>query len=82
MQVAQSYDKPEQIVVFQFPDGTIQLGTQPQNRERKPIQCWSCKQVIIVSLNFDFVNCFHCSQLNNIEAVRKHVASLAPPKKK
>lgn len=63
-------DEDENIVVFQYPDGTILLGTQPHNKNRKVVQCWSCKNTMVCSLNYDFAKCYHCDKLNNISSLK------------
>ena len=65
-----SMDIDENIVVFQNPDGTIQLGTQPHYKNKKIIQCWSCKNTMVCSLNFDFAKCFYCQKLNNLASLK------------
>ena len=64
------YDLEENIVVFQNPDGTIQLGTQPHYKNKRVVQCWSCKQQMICSLNYDFAKCYHCQKLNNLSTLK------------
>ena len=63
-------DLEENIVVFQNPDGTIQLGTQPQYKNKRIIQCWSCKKTMVCSLNYDFAKCYQCQKLNNLSGLK------------
>ena len=63
-------DLEENIVVFQNPDGTIQLGTQPHYKNKRVIQCWSCKNTMVCSLTFDFAKCYHCQKLNNLSTLK------------
>jgi hypothetical protein len=60
----------ENIVVFQNPDGTINLGMQPHYKNKMVVSCWSCKQQMVCSLEYDFVKCCFCQQLINLSVYK------------
>ena len=38
----------QNTVIFQNPDGSIQLGLQPHFMLKKNLTCWSCKDKIVI----------------------------------
>ena len=41
----------ENTVIFQNPDGSIQLGLQPHKKSKKQLACWNCKKMIVSLLD-------------------------------
>lgn len=58
--------KEEVTMILQNPDGTIQIGTQPQFKNKHVLQCWSCKVKLIYDSDADYVKCSCCNSLNKI----------------
>eukprot|EP01017_Pseudomicrothorax_dubius_P049921 TRINITY_DN9357_c0_g2_i5.p2 TRINITY_DN9357_c0_g2~~TRINITY_DN9357_c0_g2_i5.p2 ORF type:complete len:111 (+),score=22.36 TRINITY_DN9357_c0_g2_i5:65-397(+) len=50
--------------ILQNPDGTIQIATQPHVKNRKVIECWSCKKNIVFQSKARVVKCTACNSLN------------------
>lgn len=54
----------ENILIFENPDGSIQLGTQPHYREKKLLQCFNCEAQIIIKKTDILVACANCDKIN------------------
>lgn len=58
--------KDEITLILQNPDGTIQIATQPQFKNKNVLQCYSCKIKLIYESNADFVKCSCCNAVNKV----------------
>lgn len=58
--------KEEITLILQNPDGTIQIATQPQFKNKNVIQCWKCKVKLLFDSKANFVKCSCCESLNQI----------------
>ena len=58
--------KEETTIILQNPDGTIQIATQPQFKNKNVIQCWNCKMKLIYDASANYVKCSCCNSLSQV----------------
>ena len=58
--------KEEMTIILQNPDGTIQIASQPQFKNKNILQCWNCKVKLIYDSDAQYVKCSCCNSMSKV----------------
>lgn len=57
---------PQTNIIIQNPDGSVQIGVQPQFIDKKVMTCYSCQRKIVFSEEAKMVKCPICLKANGV----------------
>ncbi|KAM3143894.1 hypothetical protein pb186bvf_003945 [Paramecium bursaria] len=60
-----------QVIILRNPDGSIQIGTQPQFKNKKLLVCFQCKREMIFDASLQTVQCSNCKTPNQVPNIQR-----------